>query len=78
MWRDSTEPLRGNSTCSASDKRLPAPRPGPRTAPALTNRHRSERHRLTRGEVRWPVTGEAAVMPGGTGRGGALHRGRAA
>jgi hypothetical protein len=43
-----------------------APRPSLRTVPAVTTRHWSQRHRLMRGEVRWSVAGEAAVMPGGT------------
>jgi hypothetical protein len=46
--------------------------------PTAATRHWSHRRRLVRGEVRWPVTGEAAVMPGATGRGGPLHRKRAA
>jgi hypothetical protein len=45
-----------------------AARPSRRTVPAVTTRHRSQRHRLTRGEVRRSITGEAPVTPGGTGR----------
>ena len=43
-------------------------RPSPRTVPAVTTCHRSQRRRLTRGEARRPITGETAVMVGGTER----------
>ena len=46
------------------------PRPSLHTALTVTTRHWSQWHRLMRGEVQWSVPGEAAVMPGGTGRGG--------
>ena len=45
-------------------------RPSSRTVPVVTTRHWSQWHRLMRGETQWSVTGEAAVMPGATGRGG--------
>jgi hypothetical protein len=52
----------------------PGPRPSPPEVPTATTRRRSQPHWLIRGEARRGITGEAAAMPGRTGRGGSLPR----